>query len=843
MTKLNTESLPQAVSKLFELNHYKVEGPVHLYGAEFDLVARPISDPFGVPIYIEVTIEYVNNEKYGKDVGKLSIISKQDPSAKKLIISLTGFTPSVIERANASGIETLTYAELFKKFERFEPYISLHLGQTPSGNDLSSLSRIYEEPDFSDAYGEIRATTFLTNWKNSKDDSGQWLVITGEYGTGKTALTKVLLYRWLNEYKNNPEMPLPIRIELRNFVNQFDARGLLHHFLDHNDLSYIPLDYLFSLIRGGRIILILDGYDEMAQYLHARERRACLEALAQLSVDGAKGLLTSRPNYFTETEELQMFELLYKSLDHGKYVLSSQAKSLLQKEKETDQLLAQFIDRYERNLKDLTPKQTETLIRRILSHDKTGQRVVLRLLNRIFRSFENDAEISLSGKPVIVSYLLDVVEGLKEQTDDANDDAVTEWQIYKLIVDQLMLRDFSRSPDILPRRRRDFLRKIAIFLSQRTHPIIPEEDFRDFVSREFVREIERYTGIVRTNYLDKLFTDLRTSATLTRGGSGLRHGWRFSHNSLREYLVAESLIVGLEEGHLISEDVVISDAMRVFARSVETERLRYLAQLLTRVWADTTERGRGQLLVLLWDGLLKLYPESSNRQESCLKAVTGEPPQVGGITLKHVQISTERLSTSLENSDFSDSYLSDIDFQGAALNHARFNGAILEDVNFENSDLRFSDFRRSFLFNCNFHDSILKDANFSQINPDDISIISDKRIIEGLDAIGFLSFMGAKTNDLKPIYVMKHHPKFNIVDKILSKLSMQTTRQRRGLEQRGAAHQDISLAKAFITHLENARIIKANRKDLVDVTEHGRKVISSYMNEKHLSDEIISFLK
>ena len=130
MTEFNTINLPQAVRKLFELNHYEVEGPVHLYGAEFDLVARPISAPFGVPIYIEVTIEYVDNAKYGKDVGKLSIISAKEPSAKKLIVSSRGFTAPVIERANASGIETLTYTDLFKRFERFEPYISLYLGQT-----------------------------------------------------------------------------------------------------------------------------------------------------------------------------------------------------------------------------------------------------------------------------------------------------------------------------------------------------------------------------------------------------------------------------------------------------------------------------------------------------------------------------------------------------------------------------------------------------------------------------------------------------------------------------------------------------------------------------------------
>ncbi len=66
---------------------------------------------------------------------------------------------------------------------------------------------------------------------------------------------------------------------------------------------------------------MLDGYDEMAQFLNARERRACLSALAELAADGARGILTSRPNYFTETEELNVFEALYTTIEQGKYYI------------------------------------------------------------------------------------------------------------------------------------------------------------------------------------------------------------------------------------------------------------------------------------------------------------------------------------------------------------------------------------------------------------------------------------------------------------------------------------------------------------------------------------------
>ena len=191
---------------------------------------------------------------------------------------------------------------------------------------------------------------------------------------------------------------------------------------------------MFSLLRNGRIILILDGYDEMAQYLHARERRSCLEALAELSEGGAKGIITSRPNYFTEAEELQMYEVLYRALEYGKYALSREVSALLEREKRVDKLLETFIERYERALKDLSPEQTEKLIMRVLHDDEAGRDVVVGILRRIFRRSEDEDDISLSGKPVIVSYLLEVVEGLKTDYKIDRGDSLTEWQIYKLIL-------------------------------------------------------------------------------------------------------------------------------------------------------------------------------------------------------------------------------------------------------------------------------------------------------------------------------------------------------------------------------------------------------------------------
>jgi hypothetical protein len=269
-------SLPIAIGNLFKMNNYDVEYDVHIHGAQVDIVAIPKGDPFSKPVYIEATVEYVNTDKYGKDSTKFLLLSHKIPGCNLLCVSSIGFTAAVKERALQSGVSALSYLELFSKFEKFAPYLE----KIQSDLSIRKLTQTYEEPLFNDAKGVDDATKWLTFWKGYAPEEAKWLIVLGEYGTGKTSLTRVLQYRWINEYHLNPSAPIPVRIELKNFSRQFDASGLLHHFLDSNGLGHVPLEFMTHLIRTGRVILLLDGYDEMAQFMNSRERRACLSALA-----------------------------------------------------------------------------------------------------------------------------------------------------------------------------------------------------------------------------------------------------------------------------------------------------------------------------------------------------------------------------------------------------------------------------------------------------------------------------------------------------------------------------------------------------------------------------------
>ena len=846
---MKPDELIENIRSLFELNNYEVSGPIKIHGAEVDLVANPKGGIFESPVYIEATIEYVDATKYGKDLSKLAMIQNKDPKASCVIISSSGFTTPVRERATETRIETLTFDELFNKFEKFQSYVNHVIGEQSSySTELATLSSVYEEPNFDDSLGSEVATEFLSGWRNEQDEKKRWLIIVGEYGTGKTALTKVLQYRWMKEYKRNPRMPLPFRIELRDFTKQFDARGLIHFFLDQNGLGHIPIEFVLSLIRMGRIVLLLDGYDEMAQFLNSRERRTCLEALSELSSDGARGILTSRPNYFSEAEELQVLEVLYDSLESKKYFLGKVDRELIDREKEIDSLLEmQYLERFERSLKDLSVEQTKQLVERSLSNDPEGRKVVISLLNRIFRGMEEGSSISLSGKPVIISFLLEIVDYIKSEEQE---EFYSEWTIYKLILDKLMLRDLRRSPDLNPEKRRNFLQVLSFSLSRRDTPFIDEESFRELIGKAFTVEIKRKSPESRSEYVDRLFSDLRSSSTLTRHQDGGKSGWRFSHASLREYLLCEGITKGLMEGSSPKENIRVSDAMKQFVASLEPEKLKTFSQKIADLWPSRSGiTGLGSAFSLFFEAVAKQVNEIDTIRKS-IEILTGGTLQLDNTEHYRIEFSSPTQPSNLGKVNFSESAILASSYEGANLEKADFSGSIIEDTNFSGCRLENAKFTGCVLENIILTDVAMRGADFSSIPPEDISIVvedSNGNFVKKTeyDALGFIKFQRARTDKIPGIYVFQYHANYPIVIKIIEKLYSQGRRERRALEQRGASTRNVTFAKRVTEYLEQDGLMiqSPNQRNLVELTDKGREVAGRIMKQNEFDDGFSKFLE
>lgn len=840
------KSLPMAIGHLLEVNNYNVEYSLHVHGAEVDIVATPKSDPFSQKIFIEATVEYVDTAKYGKDTTKFILLREKFPDALMIVVSTKGFTSEVKERAAASRVRTETYDELFRRFEKFSDYIS-HIN---SNSIIQNLVQRYEPPTLSDSTGVNDAISWFNDWI-FRPEKNKWVVLLGEYGTGKTALTQYLQSTWLNCYAADAKHPVPIRIELRDFTRQFDARSLLHHFLDSNQLSHVSLDFLLHLIRVGRVVLLLDGYDEMAQFMNARERRACLSALAQLANDGAFGVLTSRPNYFTESEELTVFDALYATLEKNKYFIGAADRTLIEEERRIDSLLGKYVlGKKERYLRDLDATQTISLVKRKLEGDEEGQQVILDILSRVFRDEQHGARQSLSGKPVIVSYLLELIEDLKVEGEQDDQRQISEWYIYKMIVDRLMMRDFRRSPSIDPGLRRESLRKIALRLSQKSTISATEEDFFQTIDDVFKTNLRILHGEEKRSRRDELFQDLRSSATLTRremSGAASGDSWQFSHNSLREYLVSETIIDAIHAEQIFRSRIPVSDAMRAFAASMGNEESEKVIARLQELWPHRDESPINVFISFFWEAM-RLRPQGLVGSLSEIARVTEkETINLSGLSLDRVTLSKNdcrngKIRLLGERSHLSNSLISDLDMSGSSLSMGTIDSVTFSDVNLSNVD-----FRGSLLFECGFRNVSINGADFRNIE-DGSNVVAWKEsgsfeILSDKELLGYLRFHGALTDDVEDFFVAKHHEKFSIVMKICENIAEQKKSQHRGLTQRGAAHADPVFARSFVSFMQRRGYIDIDRHDLVSATPEGRRVIPPFIDSMEVFDGLMDFLE
>jgi len=166
--------------------------------------------------------------------------------------------------AKKEHISVITVYDLVQKVADFSGY-------------LKNYIKLYEEtPIFKkDCYIPLTAVLetkegvgviddYLDVWLRSE---GQLqLTILGDYGTGKSTVAKRLAYRQAKRYLDNPiNERIPVVIELKNYQKSVSLESLITDLLINKYSVEIKNFNAFKhLNEAGKLLLILDGFDEMA---------------------------------------------------------------------------------------------------------------------------------------------------------------------------------------------------------------------------------------------------------------------------------------------------------------------------------------------------------------------------------------------------------------------------------------------------------------------------------------------------------------------------------------------------------------------------------------------------
>jgi predicted NACHT family NTPase len=162
-----------------------------------------------------------------------------------------------------------------------------------------AVSRYGEEDGWVDGY--------IDQWLD--DPAKEHISVLGEFGTGKTWF--VFHYAWMalqryrDAQKRGVERPrLPIVIPLRDYAKAVSVESLFSEFFfrkhEVRSLTYSAFE---QLNRMGKLLLIFDGFDEMAARVDRQEMVNNFWELAKVVVPGSKVILTCRTEHFPEAQE------------------------------------------------------------------------------------------------------------------------------------------------------------------------------------------------------------------------------------------------------------------------------------------------------------------------------------------------------------------------------------------------------------------------------------------------------------------------------------------------------------------------------------------------------------
>lgn len=141
--------------------------------------------------------------------------------------------------------------------------------------------------------------------------NGQSVLVTATAGAGKTFFAKYVFLALLAS-----EQRLPIMVELRN-LNNSDL-GIVDYILNELKASGVGItrDMTTDLIKSGRFVIVLDGYDELAKNKIDEVNEEL--RLIERNIGSGTMLITSRPesglDYFSD---LQLYEVLSLSKEQA----------------------------------------------------------------------------------------------------------------------------------------------------------------------------------------------------------------------------------------------------------------------------------------------------------------------------------------------------------------------------------------------------------------------------------------------------------------------------------------------------------------------------------------------
>jgi formylglycine-generating enzyme required for sulfatase activity len=517
-----------------------VEGLLTVMG--FTCQARDQTDPHRVSLFCQGSKPFAQRMlvvcKEGAvkrpDVeALLAEVDAQKPSAG-VLVTHTRVSPTARDRAaqTAGAVRAFTIDQFYRELIDFQPYVR-------------QLIAAYEGDELSSYYVDLGCcTSDESEYKPMDDYVDAWLQdparnhisILGDYGTGKTSFCRQyaarLGHRWLADPDHHR---IPILISLQDYAKAMSLQQLVTDFLVNRCDIQASYDAFARFNADGRLVLLFDGFDEMAQKVDYQTTVDNFEELARAVEDHSKVILTCRTPYFRTRQEAEEF------------LWGPASEACPPPEAPADLPKPPAID--------LTNRPNFEIVH-LLPFDDDDIRAVLRARfpdewESRWQQIEETYNLpELAPRPVLLDMIARSLPELKPGQ------AINAARLYEVYTGLWLKRDWERGRHLITRQhKRLFMHELGLGMLRRDELSIHYSNLPDHVQHHFHLEKERE--------LDYFEHDIRTCSFLNRDPEG---NYRFVHKSFQEFFVAQWLAPKLLDGS--APEMRINEEIRGFVHGL-----------------------------------------------------------------------------------------------------------------------------------------------------------------------------------------------------------------------------------------------------------------------------------
>lgn len=308
----------QEIRSWFTALKYEIESYDVQENTYFELIIRIP----GRRSYDRVLVRGVEGEAKVLDIEDLRQSVEKQKTQEGWLVAHRRISPAARDEANKpenqDTIFCYTFDELLDQNADFDAYLNwletevkrkeIDKKYVPLACTKDEFNLTTKEKIAVSKYGEKEGWIdgYIDRWLS--DPSKEHISILGEFGTGKTWIT--LHYAWiaLQKYKTAKEQGIerpriPLVIPLRDYAKAVSIESLFSEFFFRKYEIPLPSYSTFEqLNRMGKLLLIFDGFDEMADRVDEQKMINNFWELARVVVPGSKAILTSRTEHFPEAK-------------------------------------------------------------------------------------------------------------------------------------------------------------------------------------------------------------------------------------------------------------------------------------------------------------------------------------------------------------------------------------------------------------------------------------------------------------------------------------------------------------------------------------------------------------